>query len=75
MPLLHWLPPRLYRRILARLGREFFASEDNLSLLSRDDLLQLAAGAGIGRAKIGSVALGGWPTNLLLSARKTGGLA
>jgi SAM-dependent methyltransferase len=75
LPLLHWLPPRLYRRILARLGREFFASEDNLSLLSRDDLLQLAAGAGIGRAKIGSVALGGWPTNLLLSARKTGGLA
>jgi hypothetical protein len=71
LPLLHWLPPRLYRSMLARLGREFFACEDNLNLLSRSDLAQLAADAGIGGAKIGTVALGGWPTNLLLSMRKS----
>jgi hypothetical protein len=71
LPLLHWLPPRLYRSMLARLGREFFACEDNLNLLSRSDLAQLAADAGAGGAKIGTVALGGWPTNLLLSVRKS----
>ena len=71
LPLLHWLPPRLYRSMLARLGREFFACEDNLNLLSRSDLAQLAAGAGIASAKIGTVALAGWPTNLLLSVRKS----
>ena len=58
LPLLHWLPPRLYRSMLARLGREFFACEDNLNLLSRSDLAQLAADAGITSAKIGTVALG-----------------
>jgi len=71
LPLLHWLPPRLYRSMLARLGREFFACEDNLNLLSRSDLAQLAADAGVGGAEIGTVALGGWPTNLLLSVRKS----
>ena len=74
LPLLHWLPPRLYRSLLARLGREFFACENHLNLLSRRDLAQLAAEvgiAGVNIANIGSVALCGWPTNLLLSARKS----
>src|SRR5204862_6615864 len=67
LPLVHWLPPRLYRNMLARLGREFFACEDNLNLLSRSDLAQLAAAAGVGGAEDGPVALGGWPTHLLRS--------
>src|ERR1041384_6482653 len=74
LPLLHWAPPRLYRSLLASLGREFFACESNLNLLSRRDLAQLAAEVGIAGgniAKIVSVALCGWPTNLLLSARKS----
>jgi SAM-dependent methyltransferase len=74
LPLLHWAPPRLYRSLLASLGREFFACESNLNLLSRRDLAQLAAEVGIAGgniAKIGSVALCGWPTNLLLSARRS----
>jgi len=77
LPLLHWAPPRLYRSLLASLGREFFARESNLNLLSRSDLAQLAAEVGIAGsniANIGSVALCGWPTNLLLSAQKVGEL-
>ena len=74
LPLLHWAPPRLYRSFLASLGREFFACESNLNLLSRRDLAQLAAEvgiAGVNIANIGSVALCAWPTNLLLTAQKS----
>jgi len=73
LPLLHWLPPRRYRAVLQQLGREFFACEDNLNLLSRHVLAGLASAAGVAHPQIGNVALFGWPTNLILSARKRGG--
>ena len=73
LPLLHWLPPRRYRRTLTTLGRDFFAREDNLNLLSRNDLARLADRAGIDRATLDTVALLGWPTNLILTARKSAG--
>ena len=70
LPLLHWLPQQLYRAILPVMGREFFASEDNLNLLSRNALSRLASRAGIRNARIETVALFGWPTNLILTAQK-----
>jgi hypothetical protein len=70
LPLLHWLPPRHHRRMLARIGHGFFAREENLNLLSRNVLTRVAASAGIRGAAIDTVALFGWPTNLLLKARK-----
>jgi len=70
LPLLHWLPPRRYRAVLRHLGKEFFACEANLNLLSRHVLAGLASAAGLADPTIGSVALFGWPTNLILSARK-----
>jgi len=51
-------------------GREFFASEDNLNLSSRRTRARLASTAGITDASIDSVALFGWPTNLILTAGK-----
>jgi SAM-dependent methyltransferase len=39
LPLLHWLPPRAFRGLLTRMGREFYASEQNLNLLSERDFL------------------------------------
>ena len=38
IPLLHWLPKNLYRKILNLLGLNFFAQEKNLNLLSENDL-------------------------------------
>jgi len=38
LPLLHWLPVRVYRRILRILGKSFFAEESNLNLLSRRNI-------------------------------------
>ena len=72
LPLVHWLPSRLSRRLLAAAGRSFFADEENLNLLSRRDLSTAAGIAGIARFRIDSVGLLGWPTNLLLVADRRG---
>jgi hypothetical protein len=34
LPLVHWLPPRPFRGLSRRLGRPFYAREENLNLLS-----------------------------------------
>jgi SAM-dependent methyltransferase len=41
LPLLHWLPPRAFRSILKKMGRDFYASEQNLNLLSERDFARL----------------------------------
>jgi hypothetical protein len=39
LPLLHWLPPRVFRAALSRLGFDFYAREENLNLLTASELL------------------------------------
>jgi hypothetical protein len=70
LPLVHWLPPATFRALLRRIGRAFFADENNLNLMTRDDICRAAASAGIGEAEVRSVALLGWPSNLLLVAQR-----
>lgn len=70
LPLLHWLPQKQFRRILRRTGREFFASEENLNLLSSNELRSIARAASVQRAQVSTVSLVGLPTNLLLFAAK-----
>jgi hypothetical protein len=70
MPFAHWLPPIAFRKLCKMRGLEFFASEDNLNLLSASQLRLLAAKAGLENFKVTSVTLVGWPSNLLLSARR-----
>ncbi len=68
-PLLHWLPPALFRSIMRRTGRAFFADEANLNLMSKASLLEAAGNSGAGRRfafEVRTVALAGWPSNLLL---------
>ena len=38
IPLIHWLPKKLHRRILKLMGLNFFSEEKNLNLLSEFDL-------------------------------------
>lgn len=45
LPLLHWLPKHLHRRMLTLLGQPFWASEANLNLLTRRDLARLVTAA------------------------------
>jgi ubiquinone/menaquinone biosynthesis C-methylase UbiE len=70
LPLLHWLPMPLYRKALTAIGKEFFAAEENLNLLSRRSLAQVAQLAGLKSIRVSSVSLLGWPTNLLLISHK-----
>jgi ubiquinone/menaquinone biosynthesis C-methylase UbiE len=70
MPFVHWLPRVAFRRLCSLAGLGFFASEDNLNLLSGSDLEQIAARAGVENFKVTHVGLAGWPSNLLLSARR-----
>jgi hypothetical protein len=70
LPLLHWLPPSAFRSILRATGRGFFADENNLNLVSRSALLKLAEQAGIPGAVLRTVALAGWPSNLILCVRR-----
>lgn len=72
MPLLHWLPPWWYRRILEKTKLRFFALEENLNLLSRGELQNIARQAGLSNLTLRGVRLGGWTSNLLLFARRAG---
>jgi len=42
LPIVHWLPRKVFRRILVMIGKEFFASEQNLNLLSARQLHRMA---------------------------------
>jgi ubiquinone/menaquinone biosynthesis C-methylase UbiE len=70
MPLVHWLPTTAFRKLCDLRGLGFFASEDNLNLLSGSQLKQIAAKAGLENFEVTCVGLAGWPSNLLLSARR-----
>jgi SAM-dependent methyltransferase len=70
LPLVHYLPAGAFRTILRGLGRDFFAEEANLNLMSRATLADAACAASIENFRIETVSLAGWPSNLLLIARK-----
>jgi hypothetical protein len=70
MPFVHWLPTSAFRKVCDLRGLGFFASEDNLNLLSGSQLELSAAKAGVENFKVTCVGLGGWPSNLLLSGRR-----
>lgn len=68
LPLVHWLPKPAFRGLLRAMGKDFFADENNLNLLTPAELKNLARDIGLRGWTVASVGLGGWPTNLLLSA-------
>ncbi|GHV03065.1 hypothetical protein AGMMS50229_01100 [Campylobacterota bacterium] len=45
LPLIHWLPKSIYRFILRTIGKDFYADENNLNLLSKCDLIKIARAA------------------------------
>lgn len=40
LPILHWLPPMVFRKILNTIGLKFWAKEENLNLLTQDQLIE-----------------------------------
>jgi len=69
LPLVHWFPRPIFRKLMRRTGRHFFAEEANLNLMTAAEL-GIAARAAFNVHKfeyrVSSVRLGGWPSNLLL---------
>ena len=41
IPLIHWLPKKIHRKILSLIGLKFYSKEENLNLLSTTDLINL----------------------------------
>jgi len=71
LPFVHWLPPRMFRRILTVTGRQFFADEANLNLLSGRQLRNMARYIGFeDDYEIRGVRLGGIVSNVLFVLRK-----
>lgn len=69
LPVLHWLPPRLHRRTLRRLGLGFYAEVSNLNLLDRRSLEQLGRTLEI-PIDVHVVRLARWPSNIVAIARR-----
>jgi len=67
LPLIHWLPAKIYRRILRILGKSFFASEDNLNLLSKRDIAVMMKGIKGVRYTIDTIRFLGFKSNILLT--------
>ncbi|MBJ7574834.1 class I SAM-dependent methyltransferase [Luteimonas sp. MC1828] len=70
LPVVHWLPKPWFRALLRRLGHRELSREENLNLLGRRELDDACAQARLPEWRIDSVALLGWPSNLLLVARR-----
>lgn len=69
LPLLHWLPDSTYRWVLRRIGLGFHAEVTNLNLLSRRDAMRLGRTVGL-PIEVRAVRLAGWPSNLVIIARR-----
>jgi SAM-dependent methyltransferase len=67
LPLVHWLPQAFHQRLLRRMGKAFWASTDNLNLLSASRLRRLFPLAR--QPTIESVRLFGWTSNLVAHGR------
>lgn len=66
IPLIHFLPPDVYRPLLERLGFAFFADEQNLNLLDKPTLRGLLAADR--EARVETLDFLGLPANILLMA-------
>jgi hypothetical protein len=52
LPLIHWLPKKIHRIILKKLGFNFYSKEKNLNLLSKNDLKKVCDRLSIKKYKI-----------------------
>jgi hypothetical protein len=70
LPLVHWLPKPAFRALMRAGGHAFFADERNLNLMTGRELAAAAARVAGFSAAVATVALAGWPSNLLLAMRR-----
>ena len=66
LPLIHFLPAKIYRRILPLIGMTYWSKEENLNLLSKKDIAKMGAGT-----TIEDVKLFGIKTNIIIYKKCT----
>lgn len=72
LPFIHWLPKKIHRSILKFLGMEFWAREENLNLVTKEELFKMAEIAlkGQFQFQLKYVWALGMPSNLILIAKR-----
>jgi hypothetical protein len=70
LPVVHWLPKPLFRTLMRWSGREFFAEESNLNLLTGGEIASAASSIVGFKSDLFYVSLVGWPSNILLVMRR-----
>jgi ubiquinone/menaquinone biosynthesis C-methylase UbiE len=70
LPLVHWLPKSMFRTLMRRTGRAFFADEGNLNLMTGREVATAADGVAGFESDLSYVSLAGWPSNILLAMRR-----
>jgi len=70
LPLIHWLPKKIHRKILKILNYNFLAEEKNLNLLSTKDLKKLCKISNFNNYKVNQIKFFGFKSNLILIINK-----
>ena len=66
LPFFHWMPKNIHRKILKILKLEFFSKEENLNLLSKNELKILLKTCGVNNFKIFDISLLGFKSNFIV---------
>ena len=66
LPLFHWLPKKIYRKLLNMVNLNFFAKEENLNLMSENDLKLRLKNKNIKYYKIFYIRLFGFKSNFIV---------
>jgi ubiquinone/menaquinone biosynthesis C-methylase UbiE len=70
LPVVHWLPKKVFRALMRAIGYGFFADENNLNLLSVKEVRAISAQVSGFVFGVSSMSLLGWPSNILLTGRR-----
>ena len=66
LPILHWFPKNIHRTILKIFKLEFFSKEENLNLISKNELQVLLKICGISNYKLFDISLLGFKSNFIV---------
>jgi hypothetical protein len=66
LPILHWFPKKIHRKLLKMFKLEFFSKEENLNLLSKNDLNILLKTCAVSNFKIFDISLLGIKSNFII---------
>jgi len=66
IPIIHWFPKKIHRKILSLIGLKFYSKEENLNLLSKTDLVSLLNNFSNIEYEIRYISLLGFRSNCLI---------